>query len=244
MYPTLFKLGNITIHSYGLMVALGYLLAIFIIHLEAKRRGLNSNLALDLGLTAMICGTLGSKLIFILRNWSYYSKNPVEILLGFGEGFIFYGGLVLGAIGVILVSHFKKISIKTIADICAPAIPLGHTIGRIGCLLRGCCFGKPTTLPWAIYLEGAFRHPTQIYHIAHNFLIFIILWLIRKRIKVEGNLLLIYLLLYGIACFISEFFRDNPLFILGLTGSQIFSILIFFASLIYLLYRYYIYKKI
>lgn len=244
MYPTLFKIGNITIHSYGLMVALGYLMAIFIIYLESKRKGLDPNLALDLGLTAMICGTLGSKLLFVIRNWSYYSGNPIEILLGFGQGFIFYGGLVLGVLGVVLVSYFKKISIKTVTDMCAPALPLGHAIGRIGCLLRGCCYGKITDLPWAIHLEGAFRHPTQIYHFSHNLLIFIFLWLIRKRIKVEGNLILIYFILYGLARFITEFFRDNPIFAWNLTGSQIFSIVIFFTAFIFLMYRYRIYKKI
>lgn len=244
MYPTLFKIGNITIHSYGLMVALAYLMAIFIIYLESKRKGLDPNLALDLGLTAMICGTLGSKLLFVIRNWSYYSGNPIEILLGFGQGFIFYGGLVLGVLGVVLVSYFKKISIKTVADMCTPALPLGHAIGRIGCLLKGCCYGNITDLPWAIHLEGAFRHPTQIYHFSHNLLIFIFLWLIRKRIKVEGNLILIYFMLYGLARFITEFFRDNPILAWNLTGSQIFSIVIFFTSFIFLMYRYRIYKKI
>lgn len=244
MYPTLFKIGNITIHSYGLMISLGYLIGILIIYLESKRKKLDPNLALDLGLTAMIFGMLGSKLLFVIRNWNYYSKYPINIFLDFGQGFIFYGGLVLGFMAVLVLSYFKKLSIKTIADVCAPAIPLGHAIGRIGCLLRGCCYGKPADLPFAIYLEEAYRYPTQIYHFIHNLLIFIILWLIRKKIKVEGNLILIYLILYGLARFITEFFRDNPIFMWNLTGSQIFSIVIFFTSSIFLMFRYRIYKKI
>lgn len=244
MYPILFKIGNITIHSYGLMVSLGFLLAILIVYFEFKRKGLDPSSALDIGLAAMIAGILGSKLLFVIRNWNYYSEYPINILLDFGQGFIFYGGLILGAVAVILVSYFKKISIGTVADICAPAIPLGNAIGRIGCLLRGCCFGKVCDYPWAIHLEGALRHPTQIYHFLHNFLIFVFLWFIRKKIKVEGNLLLIYLILYSIARFITEFFRENPIFTFGLTGSQVFSILVFLASSIFLIYRYTIYKKI
>jgi prolipoprotein diacylglyceryl transferase len=226
------------------MVSLGFLLAILIVYFETKRKGLDPNFALDLGLTAMIAGILGGKLLFVIRNWNYYSEYPINILFDFGQGFISYGGLILGAIAVILVGHFKKISIGSVADICAPAVPLGYAIGRIGCLLRGCCFGKVCNYPWAIYLEGALRHPTQIYHSLHNFLIFVFLWFIRKKIKVEGNLLLIYLILYSTGRFITEFFRENPIFAFGLTGSQVFSILLFFGSSIFLIYRYAIYKRI
>lgn len=232
MYPVLFKIGPITIYSYGVMFALAFIVGIYLARKRALAVGIESKIIMDLGIYILLSSIVGARLFYVLSNLSHYKEYPLEIIFS-RYGFVFYGGLILGTIVGIWYVKSKKLSIGKIADVIAPSIAMGEAIGRIGCLLNGCCYGKATTLPWGIILpqndtlELVPLHPTQLYSSLSNLIIFYILTYLWKKRKFDGQIFLLYLILYAITRFIIEIYRgDNPYIFLHLTLSQILSILI------------------
>ena len=132
----------------------------------------------------------------------------------------------------------KRLPAAQVADMAAPALAMGAAIGRIGCFLNGCCYGKLTNIAWAIPLNGQLRHPTQLYDMAYNLIIFGVLWDIRKRVTREGLLFWLFLLMYSVGRFGVEFFRVNPRILAGLSGSQIFSLILFLVSAGVIVFKY------
>ena len=234
MHPILFKIGPLELYTYGAFLAFAFLAAIFVATRAAEREGLDSQFIADLGIVVILSSIVGSRLFYILfYDLKHTLENPSELLKFRQTGLVFYGGLVVAVLASLLYSRMKRVSIPLILDIGAPSIALGQAIGRIGCLMSGCCFGAPTNVPWAVhfpFLEHG-RHPTQIYESLATFAIFLMLIRFRKRKTADGQVAWLYLVLYAVARFIIEFFRgDNPPLLFGFTLSQLIGIVALIAA--------------
>lgn len=226
MHPILFKIGPLTIHTYGVLVATGFLLGIALAVGQARKEGIPSDKILDLGFYVLLAAIIGSRLFFVVINAGYYLKNPIEILKIWEGGLVFYGGILFAV--PVAIWYIKKngLGIWSTGDIFAPSIAIGHAIGRLGCFSAGCCYGRPAEgLPWAITFTnpeslakiGIPLHPTQLYESLGEFINFLILITLRRHQSFRGQLFWTYLLLYSALRFIVEFFRgdENRGFIFG-----------------------------
>lgn len=245
MHPVFFQMGNIVGYSYGLMIGLGALLAIFVSEWRAKRRGLDGELVFSAAVWGLFAGLLGAKLTFIISNIKYLFTDPGYVLGT--DGFTVYGGVVLGILVGGLIVRRKKVDVPLYLDLVIPQIALAQGFGRIGCFLAGCCYGKPTHShigvifpPEAIAPSGVPLIPTQLISAIGDFLIFIILLLLSnyaadklKPPAISG----MYLILYGIGRFAIEFLRADPRrTALGLTSNQYVSILFLAAGIALIVY--------
>ncbi|HEY3374337.1 MAG TPA: prolipoprotein diacylglyceryl transferase [Candidatus Aquicultor sp.] len=240
MLPVLFKIGPLTIHTYGVAMAIAFLVAVILIRSEAKRKGFNPDIAYDIVLFAMIGGILGARIVYVIDFWSEFASNVAQIFAIWQGGLVFYGGLIGGALAVVGYVKLRKLPVGKIADMVAPSLALGSAIGRLGCFANGCCYGKETTLPWGVTFNNAESfarplgiplQPTQLYEFAYNIVTLgVLLWL-RPRIKSDGMLFWVFITLYGLFRFIVEFFRANPAFLLGMSASQAFSIVMFISGI-------------
>jgi len=256
MYPELFRIFGFPINTYGVFLALAFLCAILITVKLAERDGLPRDKIYDLSLWMLLFSLIGSKLLMLFTE-AEYRANPSQLLsLDFlRSGGVFYGGL-LGAVvaGYILMKRFRLPWWKT-ADACAPGIAIGNFFGRQGCFAAGCCWGKPTTLPWGVKFSAmghevtgvpidAHLHPTQLYESFAMLLVFGFLFWLHKRKRFDGQVILFYAVLYSIIRFLIEFVRDDPrgdimglTSITGLSTSQIISVLIGIGALVILITR-------
>ena len=242
MYPILFKIGSVTIYSYGMMVAIAFLISVYLASRSIVGVGDNEKI-MDLGLVLLISGIIGARLLYVLIEAEYYRANPLEIVMIWKGGLIFYGGFIVAFVCSWVFLKRNKMPILRTCDHIIPYLALGQAIGRIGCFLNGCCFGKPTNLPWGvIFPAGSIAgnaypaihiHPTQLYSAYTNFLIFAILLLFRNWKKLDGQILYLYFILYSVSRFLIEFLRaDNPQILLGLTISQGICVVLFLAGVV------------
>jgi phosphatidylglycerol:prolipoprotein diacylglycerol transferase len=216
-------LGPLTIHTYGLLLAVAFIAGIWLASRNAAKAGLNPDSIWNLGLIIIFSALVGAKLLLFLSDYSYYSENPREIfsLSTLRSSGVYYGGLLLALAASAWYLHKTKLPSWKVADITAPGIALGQSIGRIGCLSAGCCYGKPTTLPWGITFTNQYAydnvgvplniplHPTQIYESIGTFLLFLFLMWRLKRKHFTGQIILQYLMLYAGLRFVIEFFRGD-----------------------------------
>ena len=230
MRPILFEIGDIAVPSFWAMAFLGFIIAFWVIRADLIRRGMPIVFAYDMVLYSYIGGWVGARLFLIPTGWDYFVKDPFAFLLS-GSGWVWYGGVIGGAVAVALLCRSRKISLIAAADIAAPALAMGLAIGRIGCQLSGDGdYGVPTDLPWGMaYPEGVVPthervHPTPIYEMVACFGIFAYLWgRYRPSLRV-GDLFGRYLVLSGIVRLLIEFVRRNPAWLIGLTTAQWISI--------------------
>jgi phosphatidylglycerol:prolipoprotein diacylglycerol transferase len=220
MLPELITIGPISIHTYGVMVALGIMAGVLLAEFLHRRNGGEPGRVIDLALIVVICGLVGARTLFILINLGYYISNPIETVMLWKGGLVFYGGLAGGTLGLLGCIRFYHLPLWPILDLGAVAIALGHGIGRLGCFTAGCCYGKPTDLPWAVTftdprclaLEVLNQpvHPTQLYSFFFLMgLTGILVWL-EPRKKFPGQGASVYLILYGLFRFGVEFLRADP----------------------------------
>lgn len=221
MHPILFKLGPVTVHSYGFMMALGVAAALWFLAREGKRQGLDASRLLDAAFFVIIVSLLGAKLILLVGDLSYYLKNPKQLFWIARSGGVFQGGLAFGILFALWYFRRKKIPTWKVADIAAPAVALGHGFGRIGCFLAGCCFGKECTLPWAATFHDAYAHdltgipldqslhPVQIYEAILNFLNFLFLAVLLRRKSFDGQVFPVYIINYSVIRYFTELFRGD-----------------------------------
>lgn len=221
MYPVLFTLGGVEFYSYGLMVGIGYLLGVFVASKMAEKKGIDPDSLFGLFILLLVTGALGGRLLHIVLNtWNYRDwKTVLDLRDG---GFSIHGVLLSGIITVALYCRFQKINALKLLDLLVPSVALGQSIGRIGCLLSGCCYGIPTNGQWGVLTRYApgLRHPYQIYESVANFLLFIVLIKMSSKASNDGALFLAYVLGYSIIRFFVEFFRANDTFVLGLSYAQ------------------------
>src|SRR5919199_3116449 len=210
MYPELFHIGSFPVNTYGVLLALAFMAALFVASRLGGRDGLPRERVFDLGLWMLLGGLVGSKLLLMLAE-PEYASDPWQLLsLDFlRSGGVWYGGFLGGlATGLFLIRRYKLPFWKTL-DAFAPGVALGQAVGRQGCFAAGCCWGKPTTLPWGVEFTergheitgvplGVHLHPTQLYESFAAFLIFLfLLWLHRRR-RFSGQVIATYAVLYGI----------------------------------------------
>ncbi|MFN2455642.1 MAG: prolipoprotein diacylglyceryl transferase [Pyrinomonadaceae bacterium] len=245
MYPEIFRIGNFPINTYGVLLATAFLVALLVAARLASRDGLPREKIYDLGLWMLLAAIVGSKLLLLWVE-PEYRANPLRLFtLDFlRSGGVFYGGLIASVTtGYLLVRRYQLPWWRT-ADAFAPGIALGQAIGRQGCFAAGCCWGKPTSLPWGVQFTPlgheitgvpveVHLHPTQLYEsFAALFIFFFLLWL-HKRKRFSGQVILCYAVLYSITRFLIEFVRDDPrgdiwglTTLTGLSTSQMISLII------------------
>lgn len=234
MYPVLLRLGPLTIYSYGLMMAIAFLTAGFLLGKELSRKGFDGDLASSMVFWALIGGFGGARILAIIDDWSSFVSDPLHSIFS-GSGFVFYGGLIGGCIAVSWTIYRHGLPWLPTVDCIAPGLVLAQGIGRIGCQLAGDgCWGSETTLPWGMtypnaivgwsYEPGVRVHPTPLYEFTAYFLVFAILWAIRKRQYRDGTIFWLYLILAPTARFLIEFVRINPRVFLGLSQAQLVSL--------------------
>jgi phosphatidylglycerol---prolipoprotein diacylglyceryl transferase len=223
MHPILLDLGPATIYTYGVLLAAAYLLGLKLAMVRGKARGLDQARVLDLGIYIIISALVGAKLLLVVTDFRTFISDPSELISLARSGGVFYGGLIL-AVSVALW-YIRKIGLPlwTTCDVFAPGIALGHVVGRFGCFFAGCCWGKPTDVPWAITFTTPYAaanvgtplnvplHPTQLYEAGAEALILGLLLATERRGKpYPGRTFWLYMLLYAISRFIIEFYRNDP----------------------------------
>lgn len=238
MHPILFKAGFITVYSYGVMLSLAFLLAVFFAGRQAQKQNIPAEKIWDLGFVLIIAGIIGARILFIALNLRFYlSAAWWEIFMLHHGGLVFYGGLISALIGGVIFLKYNNLPILSMADLVIPYVALAQAIGRLGCFLNGCCYGRVTHLFLGIRFphNDNSLHPTQLYSAVFLFLLFLGLAGIGRRRKFAGQVFILYFIFYGIGRFIVEFFRgDNPIFFAGLTVSQVLSaVAIILASVMY-----------
>lgn len=224
MLPRLFHIGSFGIPTYGVLVALGVLLGLWISVRNSEKQGIKAENAWDFGIAVVLAGIIGSKILYILVDWRAYAEHPREIfsLSTLQAGGVFSGGLI----GAFLVAWWfvRKHHMPALAtcDAFSPGLAMGHAIGRLGCFAAGCCYGKPTTHFWGVTFTNPLAaqyvgtplnialEPTQLFESGAELIIFAILTWMFARKKFDGQVFGAYLFLYGIARFLIEFLRDDP----------------------------------
>jgi phosphatidylglycerol:prolipoprotein diacylglycerol transferase len=236
MHPIICTLGPFTIYSYGLLLAIGFLVASGLGSLEAKRQGINPDMFFNFSFIIFISGIIGARVFYIVENISYYIKNPLDIIMLQHGGLSWFGGLGLSVISGVIYLKKKRLQVYKIFDLIVPFVALAQSLGRTGCLLNGCCFGRISRFGIYFQVHEAILVPTQLYSSLILIGIFVFLRALQDRPHKIGEIFFTYLLLYSLKRFFVEFWRaDNAVVFFGLTLFQVLSISIFFLSLIKLI---------
>jgi phosphatidylglycerol---prolipoprotein diacylglyceryl transferase len=234
VYPELFKVGPFTVYTYGVLLAASYLLGLRLAMSRAKKWGLDPNRVLDLGIYIIIAALVGAKLLLLIVDFDQF-KDPAELLNLARLGGVFYGGLILAVAVAFWYIARHRMPFWTTCDVFAPGIALGHVTGRLGCLAAGCCYGKPTDLPWGIVFTnplalanvgtplGIPLHPTQIYEAGASLLILVVLLVSEKRgPRFAGRTFWSYMFLYAVMRYIIEMYRGDPRGTVGIFSTSQF----------------------
>jgi phosphatidylglycerol---prolipoprotein diacylglyceryl transferase len=237
VHSVAFELLGFTIYWYGVLAAVGFITAFGLASKRASRENLSAEAIMNLAPWIIFGAIIGARLMYVINYWNEeFAGKPLYHIITIGRsGLVFYGGLIGSCLGTIIYAWKNKLPLWKIADVMAPSIALGHGFGRIGCLMTGCCYGRPTNLPWALHFpvghatHGIGVHPTQIYESALNFLFFGFLILIHRRKKFDGQVFAMYLIGYAVLRAFVEVFRgdyktDN--YFVGLPPGQAISVVI------------------
>jgi phosphatidylglycerol:prolipoprotein diacylglycerol transferase len=217
MHPILFEIGNVTIYSYGFMIAVGVVAGVSYMAIQGKKElGLTFDTANSLFLYIFAAAFIGGKVFLFFENPSYYAANPKNLLTG--RGFVFYGSFLFAIPTMYWFFKKKKLPLYQMLDIMAITTCLVHMFGRIGCFMAGCCYGKPTDSVFGISFtdpacyadpKNTPLHPTQLYEAGYIFLVMMVLWYLRSKRKFYGQLFLLYMILYGAGRFMLEYLRGD-----------------------------------
>lgn len=219
-----FTLFGIDIMWYGILIAIGMVLAVLIAIREAKRLKILEDDILNLAMIAIPCGLIGARAYYVIFNWSYYAGNISEILNFRGGGLAIHGGLIGGILAGFIYAKVKKINFFKLADCVVIGVPLAQAIGRWGNFFNQEAHGGPTDLPWGIMVDGVKVHPTFLYESIWDFGVFVFLLLFRKKQKYEGQILVNYIILYSIGRFFIEGLRTDSLMLGPLKMAQVISL--------------------
>ena len=252
MFPELFKLGPITLYSYGVLLAVSYLVGLKLAMSRAKQRNLDSARVLDLGIYIIVAALVGAKLLLLVVDFDHYRSNPGEVLALARSGGVFYGGLILAVAVAFWYIARHKMPFWSTCDVFAPGIALGHVTGRLGCFAAGCCYGRPTDVPWGVIFTnplaaanvgtplGIRLHPTQLYEAGAELLILAFLLATERRGRpFAGRTFWLYMFLYAVSRYVIEIYRGDPRGVvpfLDISTSQFISLILGPLSLIMLLW--------
>lgn len=243
MHPILFKIGPITIYTYGVLIATAFFLGLALAARQARVEGEDPQKIMDLSFYILISAIVGSRLLYIVVEYKEYISNPLRIFKVWEGGLVFYGGFIMAMAVVIIYIRKHGMNLWKVGDILAPSVAIGQGVGRLGCFFAGCCYGRETDVPWAVIFKDpntlapmdVHIHPTQLYDSANGFIIFTALIILRKFKKFDGQLFWTYTLLYAVGRFIVEIFRgDERGFVIEsfLSTSQFIAIPLFAVSII------------
>jgi phosphatidylglycerol:prolipoprotein diacylglycerol transferase len=214
-------LGPFTLHTYGVLLAVAFLTGLYVAARQARKAGLDANRVADLGVYVLIAGLLGAKLLLVFVDFAHYREHPDDLLSIFQSGGVFYGGLLAALPVAAWYVRRHRLPGWATADCLAPGVVIGQSIGRLGCFTAGCCFGRPTSVAWAVTFRDAYAnryvgtpldmplHPTQIYEALLTLLIFFVLLRVADRKRFNGQVVLTYVALYAVARFVVEMFRGD-----------------------------------
>jgi len=226
MFPVLFRIGSFEITSFGVMVALGAAIGILLLRRELARSGVDLATGTDTALVGVLGGLAGAKLLYVLEHWA----EPLSDTLLSRGGMSWFGGLTGGLLAGLAMIAWQRLPLMAILSAAAPAMALGHAVGRIGCFLVGDDYGRVTSLPWGVAFPQGLPpttervHPTQLYESAVLFLVAWLLVRMRRQGKADRAVFGWYLVLAGVVRFFIEVLRVNVRVALGLSTAQFFSI--------------------
>jgi phosphatidylglycerol:prolipoprotein diacylglycerol transferase len=231
MFPDLLTIGPLTIHTYGLMVALGIVSGVGLAEYLHRRSDGEPGRIIDMSLIIVLAGLIGARVLFILINLEYFSINPLEMVMLWRGGLVFYGGLAGGILALLGCVRFYHLSLWPILDLGAVAIALGHGLGRLGCFTAGCCYGRVSDLPWAVTFTDPrclavevldqSVHPAQLYSFFFLMGLTVFLVWLEPRKRFAGQGAAFYLIFYGLFRFGVEFFRSDPRGTFNLLGADL-----------------------
>lgn len=249
--PVAFSIGALQVRWYGIMVAAAVITLLAITFRETKQRAVPESTTYNLFFWGIIGGIIGGKLGYFIQPWLLYGVNPSEIISPYG--WALHGAIIGGILGGLIYWRIKAAQISlenlaSISDAVAVGAPLAQAIGRIGCTINGCCYGKLSpflSFPWAVSYthpnsaapQNTPLYPTQIYFLLWNLIVFAVVWRLRGRLKPQGSLVFLYLCLYSAGDFSLRFLRADPPLLLGLQEGQIFSLAILLVILPVLIIR-------
>jgi len=235
MHRIILNIGPFTLYSYGLCVALGFLISTIFILRDAAKSDLKQSDVVDCLIMVLISGLIGGRLLYVFLNAEYYAQFPLRILMFYEGGLAFQGALAAAVISGVVFTRIKKLSFRKIADLIVPYIALGQAIGRIGCFLNGCCYGKIVEHGFAVTFPGeaVTRMPVQIYSSLFLFVFFLILMKIRKKHFFDGCVFASYLMIYGVFRFFMDLLRGDELSVFYcLKLSQFIGVVTFLCGLL------------
>ena len=237
----------LNVRWYSIMIALAILVGVLWMVREVRR---GANLSYDTIITAALVGIpsaiVFSRLLHVIDKWDYYSQYPGQIISG--DGLSIPGAILGGALAIWIYSKFSNFQFGYFADLIAPGLILAQAVGRVGCTINSCCYGIATSLPWGVVYTHpdsyAFSmgitypsHPVVVYEIIYNLIVFGVLLKLRGRLKPDGSLFLVYLSLYAVWRFGSDFLREGTPFLFGLHQAQIISLIVLAITIPLLIYR-------
>ncbi len=228
MFPEIVSFGPFTIHSYGLVIAIGVFFCLYLMKRAAKKYGFPPiEKVFDIVFVVVFSGFVGARLFYVIQQGSWYKTHPLEIFQIWKGGLVYFGGMVGSFLGLFLYVKSARLSFLETGDFTMPYIPLVHAFGRVGCFLNGCCYGKVCHLPWAVQfpLLPEPVHPTQLYEALFNLSLFGFLAWFYPRRHFPGENMALYLILYSVGRFFLEFLRgDQPSLLFSLSLQQILSL--------------------
>ncbi len=231
MLPEICHIGFFTVYSYGTMLVLAFFVCAYLSGLQAKKEGVDPEAIFNLCFFVFIFGIIGARIFYVLYDFSFYLRHPLEIIMLQHGGMAWFGGLIFGSAAAIVFIKRNKLGLLKMLDLLVPFVALAQAIGRLGCLLNGCCYGRPSEFGIYFKVHDQVLIPTQLYSSLLLLLIFFILRFIQNRKHALGEVLCAYLFLYSIKRFFIEFFRnDSPRIFDGLTLFQVLSVLTFSVS--------------
>lgn len=224
----LFTVGNVTVHLFGVIVALGFLAGLYVVNHEWQRRKLPVDKLADMALYLLLGGLVGARALFVVLNFAYFRQNPGHVFFIHQGGLAFHGAVIAGAIIVLVFAVRNGIPFLDLADTFVPGLAIGYAIGRIGCDI----FGNPAGVPWAVVVDGVARHPVQLYSALAGYTVFAVLWTKRHSQRYRGEMFLAFTAMYSLYRFVIEFFRSGS----GLTIAQYASVGFTLSSLVLFLF--------
>jgi phosphatidylglycerol:prolipoprotein diacylglycerol transferase len=209
MYPFIHFI--VPISTYFLVISIACTLATIWFIKRAEKRNLNRLTAIDLTITLLVGGVIGARLFHVFyEEPSFYFDHPLAVFEVWNGGFVYLGGVVGAWIAASIFCQIKREPFWFWADIAVIPISFGYAVGRIACFLNGCCYGKYCELPWAVFMQGGYRHPTQLYASFSEFLIVFILIKLEPKVRLSGSLFGSWMVLHALSRLLMEHFRDDP----------------------------------
>jgi len=248
MSPIIFQIGPLSIRWYGVLIMAGVILGLVLAGREAKRQAVSIELIYDLFFYLLISAIVGARLYYVIFSWDVYQNNVKEIFAFWHGGLAIHGAVVGGIVTGLIYTRLKGFSFWLVADICAPSLILGQAIGRWGNFFNQEAFGRPTNLPWGIFIDEVHRplqyiqqthfHPTFLYESLWDFFVFLfLLWVRRRKDIIRGDVFLAYLMLYSLGRFWIEGLRMDSLMFAGFRVAQIVSLFLILLASITLIRR-------